>query len=106
MKKISNDKVKESILNLLESSQFPVTTRELAIDLGLREVNDTFPKIRQAIRVLINEGWPIGASSEGYFLLTTAKDVQEYLNNLLQRQMGISKRIQAVYDAAIGRGII
>lgn len=68
--------------------------------------NDTYPRHREYIRELIDEGYLIGSSKDGYKMMTSAKEVQVYLNSLLKRQLGMSKRIQAVYDAAQNQGIL
>jgi hypothetical protein len=38
--------------------------------------------------------------------MTTGKEVQQCLNALLKRTMGINKRIQGIYDAAQAKGIL
>jgi hypothetical protein len=38
--------------------------------------------------------------------MTTGKEVQQCLNALLKRTIGINKRIQAIYDAAQAKGIL
>lgn len=82
------------------------TAGSLAWGAMITEQSDTYPKTRALIKEMINEGHLIGSTSEGYKRLQTGKEVQLYLNSLLKRQMGISRRIQAVYDAAQTRGIL
>lgn len=93
---------KDEILNELRNS-YPNqtwTAKELSIVVGISETSDTCPTTRGYIRDLIDDGHVIGSSRDGYKLLQTGKEVQAYLNSLLERQMGISRRIAAVYEAA------
>ena len=78
----------------------------LAAGAGIAETMETCPVTRGLIRDLIDEGQLIGSSVNGYRMLTTGKEVQQHLNALLRRQMGISKRIQSVYDAAVKTGVL
>jgi hypothetical protein len=82
------------------------TAADLAGYCLLIEHSDTFPKTRAVIRELIDEGALIGSTSTGYKLMTTGKEVQQCLNSLLRRQMGISARIQSIYEAAQAQGIL
>jgi hypothetical protein len=82
------------------------TAEDLAWYCLLKETNDTYPKTRAIIREMINEGALIGSTSVGYKLMTTGKEVQQCLNALLKRTMGINKRIQGIYDAAQAKGIL
>lgn len=82
------------------------TAKELAKIGGLIESNDTNPKTRSIIKSLIKGGDVIGSNSNGYKMLTNGKEVQLYLNSLLKRQIGISQRIQDVYNSATGRGLL
>ena len=82
------------------------TAKDLAQFAIVHETSESCPNTRQMIFEMIDAGALIGSSSDGYRNLTTGKEVQQYLNSLLKRQMGVSKRIQAVYDAAKKRGIL
>lgn len=79
---------------------------ELAFIGGVVESDFTSPNTRQIIKELIDDGNVIGSNSRGYKMLTTGKEVQQYLNALLKRQLGISRRIQAVYNSARAKGIL
>jgi len=99
---------KDDILNCLFTGK-AFTAAELSRAAYLNETSDgsgTFPVARKAIRSLIDDGYVIGSSISGYKMLTTGKEVQVYLNALLKRQMGISARIQAVYDSAQNKGLL
>jgi hypothetical protein len=55
---------------------------------------------------MINDGELIGSNSKGYFIMKDGKEVQQCLNALLKRTIGINKRIQSIYDAAKLKGIL
>jgi len=97
--------IKKRIANMLKTDK-TYTANHIAWECMISEQSDTYPKTRALIKEMINEGHLIGSTSEGYKRLQTGKEVQQYLNSLLKRQMGISRRIQAVYDAAQTRGIL
>ena len=82
------------------------TAQELSSFALVPETQDTCPTTRGLIREMIEEGYLIGGSSKGYHIMRSGKEVQQCLNGLLKRQMGISKRIQSIYDAAKNRGIL
>lgn len=83
-----------------------VKAEYLAIGAGIIETDKTYPKTRALIRELIDEGYCIGSKSTGYYLMQTGKEIQIYLNSLLQRQIAISNRIAAVYHAGKDAGLI
>jgi hypothetical protein len=82
------------------------TANDLAWHAMIKETSDTYPTTRDTIREMIEEGHLIGSTSKGYKLMTSGKEVQQCLNSLLKRQMGISRRIQSIYDAAQAKGIL
>ena len=98
---------KNRIQKCLSNGQF-YTAENLASWAGLRhsEKSDTYPVTRGLVREMIDEGLLIGSTAKGYKLMDTAKEVQQCLNSLLKRQMGISRRIQSIYDAAQDKGIL
>jgi len=103
------NKFAKIILEELESRSnggAPVTVNYLADVAGINEKNSSCPLTRDIIRLMIDDGVCIGSNSQGYFLITNGKQCQQYLNSLMKRQIGISKRIQAVYDSAIKGGLL
>jgi hypothetical protein len=107
MKDTFKDILKNRILQLLEMGlQCQHTANDLATFAHINEMSDSCPITRDLIRDMIDEGYLIGSNSKGYFLMTSAKEVQVCLNGLLKRSMGISRRIQAIYDAAQKNGIL
>jgi hypothetical protein len=83
-----------------------LTAGEISRFALVNEVSDTCPTTRDIIRDLIDDGELIGSSAKGYSIMTDGKEVQQCLNSLLRRQMGISRRIQSIYDAAKLKGIL
>jgi hypothetical protein len=71
-----------------------ITSKKIAIAIGINE-DDTHIGTRSLITKLVKRGMPIGACDNGYFLLQTQKEVDEY-GQLL------NSRIQEIYDR-IGR---
>ena len=102
----TNEALRREVLIVLQAARSRLTAGEIADEVGIYENNDTCPTIRQAIRGLIRDGHVIGSTHGGYKLMTTGKEVQTYLNALLKRQLGISQRIQAVYDSAQSNGLL
>lgn len=104
--KTKNDGKLDQVLQTLVLAKGPLYVEYIAAACGITETSYTCPITRRYIRQLIANGYVIGSSPGGYKMLYTAKEVQQYLNSLLRRQLGISKRIQAVYDAAQKMGIL
>jgi hypothetical protein len=98
-----NDK-KKLIVKFLESGK-TIRASVLAQLSHIVENDSTCPITRGLIRELIDDGYCIGSTNQGYRMLTTGREVQEYLNNLLQRQAAMSKRIWLVWKNAKARGI-
>lgn len=96
---------KERVIKFLDTIGQMKAAR-LARCSDIKETFDTCPATRGLIKELIDEGHLIGSNSAGYFLMDNAKQVQQVLNSLLKRQMGISRRIQSIYDAAQKKGIL
>jgi chromosome segregation and condensation protein ScpB len=94
------------VLALLQARTSPITAKTLARQAGIDETDDTCPKTRKLIRDLIRDGHCIGSENTGYKLMQTGKEVQEYLNSLLQRQIALSKRIADVYHGAVKNNIL
>jgi hypothetical protein len=82
------------------------TAKDLAWYALIQEKSDTCPTTRGLVREMIEEGELIGSSAKGYKNMDTGKEVQVCLNSLLARQLGISRRIQSIYDAALAKGIL
>ena len=97
---------KKAVLSTLKRVKKPMTAFCIANRCGISEGSESCPKTRKIIRDLTADGYTIGSSSAGYRMLSTGKEVQGYLNDLLKRQIAISQRIADVYDAAKLEGIL
>ena len=79
-----------------------ITSSEIADRLGIPEMNGN-PITRREIReIMLQTGEAIGASSEGYFMIETQKELHDYVAYLESRISGIEDRITLVercYDA-------
>ena len=96
----------QRVLYTLKINSCPITAKHIASATGITELDDTCPKVREVIRQLINDGHCIGSNSKGYFLIQTGQECQRYLNSLMKRQIGISRRIEAVYNSAVKGGLL
>jgi hypothetical protein len=98
------DKLKEVIL-ILEGVRYanPMPVRDISELLGIKD-GMTCPKTRRLILTAMKTyNTPIGSDNRGYYTIRTAHEMQRYLNSLLQRQIGITNRIDTVYKAFHGR---
>jgi hypothetical protein len=104
---MANQAAKNIIIKgLKDMAGVPVKAEFISMSAGLVETDDTYPKARKIIRELIDDGYCIGSSNEGYYLMQSGKEVQVYLNSLLQRQIAISNRIAAVYYSGKKEGLL
>ena len=96
--------VKEEVREILKQHRGrdnPVSSRELSDKYDIDSIN-SFPNTRAIIReLLVEEKMPIGACNEGYFMIETEEEFEQYLGNLETRKLRIEDRIQAVYKAVI-----
>lgn len=76
-----------------------ITSEELAERVGLETSNGN-PEARFGIRSLIKKtGLPIAACPEGYFVITTRRELHDYLSALDGRIAGIESRKTMVEEA-------
>lgn len=81
-----------------------ITSREISERTGLDSLDST-PRTRGVIRRLSEEyAFPIGASGNGYFLIATRDEAEEYLDTLNTRIQGIDRRKETVVSAIEHRG--
>lgn len=77
-----------------------ITSQELSRRLGELDDLDSTPNTRAAIRELVTEEHvPVGACSNGYFLIETQAELEEYEAQLTERAYGILERRDAVRRA-------
>ena len=103
---MSHASQRSNVLSTLKHATVRMTAQEIADRVGIIEMHSTCVRTRGMIRELIKDGYPIGSNAMGYRLMTTAKEVQVYLNSLLKRQIALSTRIQNVYEGAKLEGLI
>ena len=82
----------------------PVNAGELSRWLDLKEKGSTYPAARRVVSAAIGAGHAILSNRHGYFVARSEKQLQVYLNDLMQRQIKLSGRILGVYKAFHGYG--
>lgn len=55
--------------------------------------------VRKTIRILVRWGYPIASDNKGFWVMTTKREMQEYLNRLQKVQVALSERIADAYHA-------
>ena len=84
------------------------TSKDLAYYLGIDDSEAqpvTRGLIKQTMRTLCLAGHPIGADRDGYFLIETQKELDDYVESLRGRIRGIEERIRLVQAAWAARPI-
>ena len=80
------------ILTLHEGKRNPVTSAEIAKELGIIE-DDTHAQTRALIFECAKQyNLPLAASNKGYYLITAQEEYEEYMSNLDARSAGIEER--------------
>lgn len=100
----SKIELEKGIIDVLQGSsqRNPITVRNIAGIVGIND-SESCPRTRKLIlSAMKNNNVAIGSNRKGYFLLRSEKEMQEYLNELMQRQIAISKRIEITYYAFHG----
>lgn len=98
----SDHEVREQVKDLLldhQGASDPITSREINREVGLDNVG-SFPSTRAVIReIVLEDQIPIAASSNGYYVLEEADELEAYLDNLESRIMGLTERRLAIKRA-------
>lgn len=98
-----DEDVRETVKDLLleeSSADNPLTSREISNELEKNEVG-SFPKTRMIIRdIMVTDGIPIVSSNQGYWVAESEQEIQDYIDNLENRIMGITERRYAIKRAA------
>ena len=93
---------KEAIKELIlehKGADNPITSREINEEFDLDNIG-SFPSTRALVRELVlEEGIPIAGSSQGYFVIETEEELQDYKDNLESRIMNITERRYAIQRA-------
>lgn len=82
-----------------------IKSKTIATMVGINE-DDTHIGTRSLITKLVKEGLPIGACDNGYFLIETQKEVDEYgqlLNSRIQEIYDRLGRLQFNFDMYYGK---
>jgi hypothetical protein len=101
----STQEWEQEIINVLRgtSPEEPITVRDIADIIGMND-GPSCPRTRKYIlSAMKNNNVAIGSNRKGYYLIRTAKQCQEYLNELLGRSVALSERIKITWYAFNGR---
>jgi len=96
--------LEKAIIDVLEGTtqREPIPVRNITSIIGITD-GESCPRTRKLIlSAMKNNNVAIGSNRGGYFLLRSEKEMQEYLNELMSRQIAISKRIEITYYAFHG----
>lgn len=97
------DQIREMLLEH-RGSDNPIKSREISNELGIDEV-ESFPVTRGLIKEILKEDKiPVAGSSQGYFVIETEEELQDYLDNLDSRAMNTIQRKYLIKEAASEHG--
>ena len=92
------DEIKELLLEH-KGADNPITSREINEEFDLDNIG-SFPSTRALIRELVLEdGIPIAGSSQGYFVIQTEEELENYKDNLESRILNMTERRYAIARA-------
>jgi ABC-type uncharacterized transport system ATPase subunit len=99
-----DDAVKERAKEILldhRGADDPITSRELSERLTDADEVGSFPETRFLVRnIVLEDQIPVASTQNGYFVIEHEQELEEYVDNLEQRILGISERKFAVQRAA------
>ena len=99
---MSEDEVREQVRELLlehRGADNPITSREINEIVDLDQVG-SFPSTRAVIRdIVLEERIPIAGSSQGYYVIETEEELENYIDNLENRITNIAERRYGVLRA-------
>lgn len=91
--------VKELLLEH-KGSDNPITSREISDELDRREVG-SFPQTRMLIRdIMMEDQIPVASSTNGYYVITAEEELQDYVDQLESRILGMTERKMMIQKAA------
>lgn len=100
----SSDSVRDDVKELIlehRGPENPITSREINEAVDLDSVG-SFPSTRAVIRDLVlEEGIPIAAGNQGYYVIEEEDELEAYVENLENRVMQITERKFAVQRAVL-----
>jgi len=81
------------------TSADPISSKEISRILGIKDA-DAQPKTRAIItKALVQREVPIGANSEGFFIIGEEDELVAYLMSLRNRSNEINNRVEAAITA-------
>lgn len=99
---MSESDIKDEVRELLlehRGSDNPITSREINEIVGLDDIG-SFPSTRAVIREIVMEDRiPIAGSSQGYYVIETEDELEDYIENLENRITNIAERRYGVLRA-------
>ncbi|MCL9818392.1 hypothetical protein [Natronocalculus amylovorans] len=99
------DQIREMLLDH-RGSDNPISSREISDELGIDEV-ESFPVTRGLIKEILKEDKiPVAGYSQGYFVIETEEELEDYLDNLDSRAMNTIQRKYLIKNAASDHGFI
>lgn len=99
MSKSPREIVKELLLDH-KGADNTISSREISERLDKEEVG-SFPETRMMIReIMIEDEIPIASSNEGYYVIETEEELQDYVDQLESRILGMTERKMHVQRAA------
>jgi hypothetical protein len=97
------DELREQIKAILlehTGADDTISSREISNELGIDEV-ESFPVTRGLIREIVEEdGVPIAGHSNGYFVIETEEELEDYIDTLDSRILKTAERKALVTRAA------
>ena len=99
MSKSPREIVKELLLDH-KGSDNPISSREISEELDKEEVG-SFPETRMMIReIMIEDEIPIASSNAGYYVIEAEEELQDYVDQLESRILGMTERKMHIQQAA------
>lgn len=93
------EQIREMLLEH-RGSDDPISSREISDELGIDEV-ESFPVTRGLIKEIVEkDNVPVAGSSQGYFVIETEDELEDYFETLDARAMNIVQRKYLVKEAA------
>lgn len=100
---MASDVVRQRVKELLldhKGADDPITSREINEEVNLDRVG-SFPSTRAVIReIVLQDKIPVAGSSNGYYVIETEEELENYVENLNGRIVGLAERRYAVLRAA------
>jgi len=99
IKKHNKEQMKAQLREMLSlvSADSPLPAKEIADRLNVIDTYDlSQPLLRAIMTEMLRDGFPLGASSAGFYTLTTQEEAEDYVARLNKHIAGTRKRIEYV----------